>query len=164
MAKWKGSDACVLLPSGYQANLAAVQTLALVARRSGKKIRFLIDKLCHASLIDAVHQSGEPMRVFPHNHLEKLHRLLSEGRASESSFDTKPSPLGAFLHQTVGEPALMRGVELARRWWAGASDARAFLASQPARPVAAIARAAANTMETRHDRLLALAEAIEAAA
>jgi hypothetical protein len=93
-----------------------------------------------------------------------LHRLLAEGRASESSFDTKPSPLGAFLHQTVGEPALMRGVELARRWWAGASDARAFLASQPARPVAAIARAAANTMETRHDRLLALAEAIEAAA
>ena len=93
-----------------------------------------------------------------------LHRLLAEGRASESSFDTKPSPLGAFLHQTVGEPALMKGVELARRWWAGAGDARAFLASQPARPVAAIARAAANTMETRRRGLLALAEQVEAGA
>ena len=30
-----------------------------------------------------------------------LHRLLSEGRASESSFDTNPSPVGAFLHSTT---------------------------------------------------------------
>ena len=43
-----------------------------------------------------------------------LHRLLSEGRASESSFDTRPSPLAAFLHATVGERALMKGVEQAK--------------------------------------------------
>jgi 8-amino-7-oxononanoate synthase len=78
IAKWKCSEACVLFPSGYQANLAAVQTPASVAHRSGKKIRFLLDKLCHASLIDAVHQSQMPMRIFPHNNLQKLQRLLSE--------------------------------------------------------------------------------------
>jgi hypothetical protein len=90
-----------------------------------------------------------------------LHRLLAEGRASESSFDTKTSPLGAFLHSTVGEAAVMKGAEAAKRWWGGASDAATFLASQPARPVAAIARAAGNTIATRRDRLFALAERLE---
>ncbi len=90
-----------------------------------------------------------------------LHKLLAEGRASESSFDTGPSPLGAFLHATVGESAVMKGVEMARRWWGGGVDASGFLASQPAKPVAAIARAAANIIETRRDRLFALAERLE---
>ncbi|HEX3481199.1 MAG TPA: hypothetical protein VHT91_39555 [Kofleriaceae bacterium] len=90
-----------------------------------------------------------------------LHRLLAEGRASESSFDTGPSPLGAFLHAAVGDRAMMQGVEAARRWWAGAGDAAAFLADQPRRPVAAIARAAANIVDTRRDRLFALAERLE---
>jgi hypothetical protein len=90
-----------------------------------------------------------------------LQRLLAEGRASESSFDTKPSPVGAFLNSTVGEAAVMKGVEMAKRWWAGASDAASFLASQPPRPVAAIARAAANIIETRRDRLFALSERLE---
>ncbi len=90
-----------------------------------------------------------------------LQRLLEQGRASESSFDTKPSPLGAFLHSTVGEAAVMKGVEAAKRWWGGASDAATFLASQPGKQVAAIARAAANIVDTRRDRLFALAERLE---
>jgi hypothetical protein len=90
-----------------------------------------------------------------------LHRLLAEGRGSESSFDTGPSPLGAFLHAAVGDREVMKGVEAAKRWWAGAGDAHAFLAGQPRSPVAAIARAAANIMDTRRDRLFALAERLE---
>jgi hypothetical protein len=91
-----------------------------------------------------------------------LQRLLAEGRASESSFDTKPSPVGAFLNATVGEAAVMKGVEMAKRWWAGAGDARSFIDAQPARPVAAIARAAANIIDTRRERLFQLAERLEA--
>lgn len=90
-----------------------------------------------------------------------LHKLLAEGRASESSFDTGPSPLGAFLHAVVGESEVMKGVDAAKKWWAGGMDAATFLASQPARPAAAIARAAANIIETRRDRLFALAERLE---
>ncbi|TMQ02553.1 MAG: hypothetical protein E6J91_51335 [Deltaproteobacteria bacterium] len=90
-----------------------------------------------------------------------LHRLLAEGRASESSFDTGPSPVGAFLHAAVGDREVMRGVEAAKRWWAGAGDAAAFLAGQPRPPVAAVARAAANIIDTRRDRLFALAERLE---
>src|SRR2546421_9890034 len=59
IARWKGMQACVLLPSGYQANIAAVQTLAQLG-----DVRFLLDKLVHASLLDAVRASGAEMRVF----------------------------------------------------------------------------------------------------
>ena len=81
IAQWKGTESAVLLPSGYQANLAAVQTLAASATQGKPKrpVRFLVDKLVHASLLDAVMASGLPMRVFPHNHLAKLERLLAGG-------------------------------------------------------------------------------------
>lgn len=86
-----------------------------------------------------------------------LQRLLAEGRASASSFDTGPSPLASYLHQAVGEVAIMDGVERARRWWRQELAAEAFLAGEPAAPIAAIARAAAEIMDTRRAPLLALA-------
>lgn len=113
-------------------------------RPSMKRIEQFLPTLAHARDLDP-----------------PLHKLLAEGRASESSFDTGPSPLGAFLHATVGESEVMKGVEVARRWWAGGMDVAQFLASQPAKPVAAIARAAANILDTRRDRLFTLAERLE---
>jgi 8-amino-7-oxononanoate synthase len=108
IAAWKGIESAVMLSSGYAANLAAVQTIAAIAttpgsdvpRRPGSAVaigsgssgylrarrggaRFLLDKLVHASLVDAVRASGAEFRVFPHNHLEKLARLLSEADASQ---------------------------------------------------------------------------------
>jgi len=77
LAAWKKSQAAVLLPSGYQAAHAAVQTLSQLAH-TDHGARFLLDKLVHASLIDAVRASGRPWRVFPHNGTDKLHRLLQE--------------------------------------------------------------------------------------
>ena len=77
IAAWKGTEAAILLPSGYQANLAAIQTLAAIGKLTGGA-RFLVDKLTHASLIDAIRGSGEPFRIFPHNHMAKLKRLLQE--------------------------------------------------------------------------------------
>ncbi|MGA2442232.1 MAG: aminotransferase class I/II-fold pyridoxal phosphate-dependent enzyme, partial [Tepidisphaeraceae bacterium] len=78
IALWKSTEAAVLLPSGYQANLAAVQTLAALGRSGGGGVRFLIDKLAHASLLDAVRGSDAPWRVFPHNNMGKLRRLLEQ--------------------------------------------------------------------------------------
>ncbi len=74
IATLKGTAASVLLPSGYQANHAAVQTIAATA----PSVRFLVDKLAHASLIDAIRASGTEFRVFPHNGMDKLRRLLAE--------------------------------------------------------------------------------------
>lgn len=113
-------------------------------RPSMKRIDQFLPTLAHASDLDP-----------------PLHELLAKGRASESSFDTGPSPLGAFLHATVGEGEVMKQVETAKKWWAGAMDATAFLQQQPAAPVAAIARAAGNIIDTRRDRLFALAERLE---
>ena len=74
LARWKGTAAAVLVGSGFAANAAAVATVAAV----GGPVRFLVDRLAHASLIDAVRGSGQPFRVFPHNGLDKLARLLAD--------------------------------------------------------------------------------------
>ena len=78
LAVWKGTEAAVILPSGYQTAHGVMQTLAAVAGTRETGLRFLIDKLAHASLIDAVTGSGHPFRVFPHNGLNKLERLLAD--------------------------------------------------------------------------------------
>jgi 8-amino-7-oxononanoate synthase len=84
VAAWKGTDGAVLLPSGYQANHAAVQTLAALGESRGSGgVRLLLDKLVHASLVDAVRATGAGFRVFPHNHLGKLARLLREADAGQ---------------------------------------------------------------------------------
>lgn len=82
IAKWKGTESAVILPSGYQANLALIQTAAAIGQL-GKGVRFLIDKLSHASLIDAVQQSEAPFRVLPHNGMGKLRRLLEDAPADQ---------------------------------------------------------------------------------
>ncbi len=79
LADWKGTEAALLLPSGYQANQAAIAALAQLPGDP----RFLLDKLAHASLVQAVRASARPFRVFPHNHLPKLQRLLNEAPADQ---------------------------------------------------------------------------------
>lgn len=81
LARWKGTEAAILLPSGYQTNLAVIQTLGAIGSEGG--VRFLIDKLAHASLIDAVRIGGHEFRVFPHNGLAKLERLLADAPAKQ---------------------------------------------------------------------------------
>jgi 7-keto-8-aminopelargonate synthetase-like enzyme len=73
----------VLLPSGYQANHAAIGAIAGVAATAGRNVRFLLDKLVHASLLDAVRATEVAFRIFPHNGIEKLGRLLDSADADE---------------------------------------------------------------------------------
>jgi 8-amino-7-oxononanoate synthase len=70
LAKWKGTQAALSFSSGYAAAVGTVP--ALVAK--GDVV--LLDKLCHASLIDGARLSGAILRVFPHNHLGKLESHL----------------------------------------------------------------------------------------
>ncbi len=70
LAKWKGTPAALSFSSGYA---AAVGTIPAIA---GKHDIVLLDKLCHASLIDGAKLSGATIRVFPHNHLGKLESRL----------------------------------------------------------------------------------------
>ncbi len=70
LAAFKRAEAALVCPTGYAANLAAVRALG----RSGDAI--LLDKLNHASIIDAAMGSGAIVRVYPHGDLSKLERLL----------------------------------------------------------------------------------------
>jgi 8-amino-7-oxononanoate synthase len=74
LAKWKGTEAALSFSSGYAAALGTVP--ALVSRNDV----ILLDKLCHASLIDGAKLSGAILRVFPHNHLGKLESHLEWAR------------------------------------------------------------------------------------
>ncbi|MEX2213043.1 MAG: 8-amino-7-oxononanoate synthase [Phycisphaeraceae bacterium] len=79
-AAFKHAQAALICPTGYMANLAAVTALA------GPGDLVCIDKLSHASLIDAAFASGATVRVFPHLNVEKLERILSRGRESKHRF------------------------------------------------------------------------------
>ena len=71
-ARFKHAEAALLLPTGYMANLAVLTALA------GPGDLVCLDKLCHASLIDAAQASGAEVRTFPHLTTHKLKRLLSK--------------------------------------------------------------------------------------
>lgn len=74
LAKWKGTEAALCFNSGYAAALGTMPALV------SKSDVILLDKLCHASLIDGAKLSGAILRVFPHNHLGKLESHLEWAR------------------------------------------------------------------------------------
>src|SRR5437867_2018222 len=74
LAKWKGTEAALCFSSGYAAALGTVPALV------SKDDVILLDKLCHASLIDGAKLSGAILRIFPHNHLGKLESHLEWAR------------------------------------------------------------------------------------
>ena len=75
-AGFKHAEAALLCPTGYMANLALIGSLA------GSDDVILMDKLNHASLIDAARLSGAEVRIYPHGNLEKLERLLVRSEAA----------------------------------------------------------------------------------
>jgi 8-amino-7-oxononanoate synthase len=74
LARWKRAPAAVCFSSGYA---AAVGTLPALASKHDVVV---LDKLCHAALIDGARLSGATLRVFPHNHLGKLESHLDWAR------------------------------------------------------------------------------------
>src|SRR6266700_1102333 len=74
LAKWKGTEASLCFSSGYAAALGTIPALVT------KNDVILLDKLCHASLIDGAKLSGALLRVFPHNHVDKLESHLEWAR------------------------------------------------------------------------------------
>ena len=74
LARWKGTEAALCFSSGYAAALGTIPALV------DKNDVIVLDKLCHASLIDGAKLSGAVLRVFPHNHLGKLERHLEWAR------------------------------------------------------------------------------------
>src|SRR6266513_5924808 len=78
LAKWKGTEGALCFGSGYAAALGTIPALVT------KNDVVLLDKLCHASLIDGAKLSGAVLRVFPHNQLRKLESHLEWARREHS--------------------------------------------------------------------------------
>ncbi|MFN8543808.1 MAG: 8-amino-7-oxononanoate synthase [Candidatus Binatia bacterium] len=72
LARFKGTDAALLFPSGYQANVGAITTLV------GRGDLVFSDALNHASIIDGCRLSRAAVRVYPHRDLRALAALLAE--------------------------------------------------------------------------------------
>src|SRR3989344_3005035 len=76
LAKFKHAEAAFLLPSGFVANIVAIQTIV------GKEDIVISDELNHASIIDAIRLSQVKNKlIYEHKNLSSLEEKLKEAVA-----------------------------------------------------------------------------------
>ena len=79
LAAFKGTEAALSFSTGYAAAVGTITALL------GKDDIIIVDKLVHACIVDAAKLSGAKLRVFAHNDLEDLEKILTW-----SSQNTRP--------------------------------------------------------------------------
>lgn len=79
LAAFKKTEASLTFSSGYATAMGTLPALC------GPEDFIILDKLSHACLIDAAKLSGATLRIFPHNHLDKLEHLLQWARSKASA-------------------------------------------------------------------------------
>lgn len=101
LAEWLDEEAALLFPSGFQANLGVVATLA------DRGDALFSDELNHASLIDGCRLSRAATHVYAHGDVAELERQLARARGARRrvvvtesifSMDGDLAPLSA-LHE-----------------------------------------------------------------
>ena len=70
LAECKGTEAALIFPTGYQANLGLLTSLL------GPQDRVLSDELNHASIIDGLRLSGARKHIFPHLDIDDIELSL----------------------------------------------------------------------------------------
>jgi 8-amino-7-oxononanoate synthase len=77
LAAWKGTEAALVLPTGYHANLSVLATVA------GPGVTVVSDELNHASIIDGCRLSRAEVRIARHRDVDHVEALLAgaPGRA-----------------------------------------------------------------------------------
>lgn len=70
LAHFKKTEAALVFSSGYAAAMGTISALV------GPGDVLILDKLVHASIVDAARLSGAKLRVFAHNDLENLEGIL----------------------------------------------------------------------------------------
>ncbi len=70
LSQWLGVESVLLFPSGFQANLAAINVLA------NRNTTVIADKLIHHSLLIGIKSSGAKLKRFAHNNVDDLERLI----------------------------------------------------------------------------------------
>ena len=79
LSEWLNQEKVLLFPSGFQANIAAIQTLA------DRNSIIIADKLIHNSLLVGAQTSGSKLIRFLHNNLNDLEKKLSKFSSQKKS-------------------------------------------------------------------------------
>ncbi|HEY0548639.1 MAG TPA: 8-amino-7-oxononanoate synthase [Verrucomicrobiae bacterium] len=79
LAHFKATEAAIMFSTGYAAALGTICSLV------GKDDVVILDKLVHASIVDAARLSGAKLRVFAHNECGDLESKLKWAREIQSS-------------------------------------------------------------------------------
>jgi len=105
LAEFEGTEAAILFPSGYAANVGTIAALV------GKGDAIYSDELNHASIIDGCRLSGAVIEVFAHRDLGQLKEHLLRGRSYRQRLIVTDS-----VFSMTGDVAPLAGlVELAER-------------------------------------------------
>ncbi len=107
LAEWRGMEAALVFPTGFQANLAVLSAI-------GPGTRLVSDELNHASIIDGARLARADVRVYRHGDLEQAAELVegAPGRAllvtdSVFSMDGDVAPLNALSRICARTGALL---------------------------------------------------------
>lgn len=73
IASFKNKDAALVFPTGYMANIGCITSLI-----SSPDDLIIADRLIHASLFDACRNAQGQLRVFAHNDVDALERILAK--------------------------------------------------------------------------------------
>lgn len=79
LASLKQAEAALTFPSGYTAALSCLPVIC------SKGDYIVMDRLAHASLIDAARLSQATLRIFPHNNTQKLTEILNRLRSKNAN-------------------------------------------------------------------------------
>ena len=74
LVETKGKESALVFAAGFLANLGILTAFA------GEEDVIIMDKLCHASLVDGARLSKAELRVFPHKNYKKCEDLLRGSR------------------------------------------------------------------------------------
>ena len=109
-AEFLGTEASLYFANGYA---AALGTLTALLRKGDTVI---LDKQCHACLIDGARLSGATIRVFPHNNLHKLEKLLISAH-EKSADDSRTLIITESVFSMDGDyPDLRKLVEIKNKY------------------------------------------------
>jgi 8-amino-7-oxononanoate synthase len=74
LAQFKAAQASIVFPTGYMANLGVISAVV------GQKDTVIIDRLCHASIVDGCRLSQARLQVYPHGDLDALEGILKRSQ------------------------------------------------------------------------------------
>ncbi len=77
IARFKRKEGAIVFAAGFLANLGILTAFA----DAGDVI--IMDKLCHASLVDGARLSGAVLRVFPHKNYKQCEELLKKNKTAQ---------------------------------------------------------------------------------